>query len=152
MSSSTSNMTAIMPCKTMRGHTSWIRGIVHLPDEGHIITCSWDESFRLWNLKSGTQIGEDWRYRNDNVWIIALSPNGKTIASGSENGDMRLWDVETRKVIIATWTGHSDIMCTLSWSEDGERVASGSLDGTARIWDVNSNLKNILTIKTGCKW
>lgn len=81
-----------------------------------------------------------------------MSPNGKTIASGSENGDMRLWDVETRKVIIATWTGHSDIMCTLSWSEDGERVASGSLDGTARIWDVNSNLKNILTIKTGCKW
>lgn len=66
-------------------------------------------------IKSGTQIGEDWQDGNDDVWSIALSPSGKTIASGSRNGNIRLWDVGTRKV-IATWLGHSGVgeVCALS--------------------------------------
>ncbi|KAG2072184.1 WD40 repeat-like protein, partial [Suillus decipiens] len=146
MSSSTSKM--IMPCQTMRGHTSWVRGAVHLPDRQHIITCSVDGSLRQWNLKSGKQIGKDWQDGNGVVWSIALSPNGKIIASGG--GQVNLWDVKTRKV-IATWTGHTDIVWTLCWSGDGERVASGSWDGTAKVWDVSSS-KNILTIKTRHNW
>jgi WD40 repeat protein len=83
---------------------------------------------------------------------MALSPNGKTIASGSGDMDckVRLWDVETRKV-IAKWTGYTNIVYALCWSADGERVASGSSwDGTARVlvWDVKRG-ENILTIKTG---
>jgi WD40 repeat protein len=80
---------------------------------------------------------------------MALSPNGKIIATGSYN-DMRLWDVKTRKV-IAKWTGHTWVVHALCWSANGERVASGSWDGTARVWDVKRG-KNILTIKTGHKW
>jgi WD40 repeat protein len=83
---------------------------------------------------------------------MALSPNGKTIASGSGGSgyNVRLWDVETRNG-IAKWTGHTRIVCALCWSADGGRVASGSWDGTARVWDVASG-KNILTIETGHDW
>ncbi|KAG2064336.1 WD40 repeat-like protein [Suillus decipiens] len=133
----------------MRGHTGWVNSVVHLPGGQHIITCSLDSSLRLWNIKSGKQICEDWLHGNEEVWSMTLSSNGKIIASGSKNG-VRLWDVETKKV-IATWTGHSNVVCALCWSGDGERVASGSWDGTARIWDVNSS-KNILTIETGHNW
>jgi WD40 repeat protein len=84
---------------------------------------------------------------------MALSPNGKTIASGSggsDNNTVVLWDVETRKV-VSKWTGHIDVVCALCWSADGERVASGSWDGTARVWNVNTG-KTILKIKTRHKW
>jgi WD40 repeat protein len=84
---------------------------------------------------------------------MAMSPNGKTIATGSGSGDNNtvvLWDVETRKV-ISKWTGHTDLVCALCWSADGERVVSGSWDGTARVWDVNTG-ETILTIKTRHKW
>ncbi|KAG2739276.1 WD40 repeat-like protein [Suillus brevipes Sb2] len=152
MSSSTSKTPEIMPHQTMRGHTDRVHEVAHLPGGRRIITCSSDGSLRLWDLKSGTQIGEDWRDGNGRVWSMTLSPNGKTIASGSGGSDynVKIWDVETRKV-IATWTGHRDVVCALCWSADGERVASGSWDGTARVWDVKRG-KNILTIKTGHEW
>jgi WD40 repeat protein len=97
-----------------------------------IITCSWDGSLRLWDLESGAQIGEEWQDKYDGVWSMALSPNGKTIANGSDDYSVWLWDVEMRKV-ISKWTGHTHVVSALCWSADGERVASGSWDGTVRV-------------------
>jgi len=82
------------------------------------------------------------------VRSIALSPNGKTVASGSRDGTVRLWDVETKKV-VARWTGHTDAVRSLCWSVDGERVVSGSNDGTIRVWDVESDNIVLGPIKTG---
>jgi WD40 repeat protein len=85
---------------------------------------------------------------------MALSPNGKTIASGSGarsiNGTVRLWDIK-RKKVIARCTGHTNVVYALYWSADGGRLVSGSWDGTARVWDVDSG-KTVLTIKTGHQW
>ncbi|KAG2342354.1 WD40 repeat-like protein [Suillus weaverae] len=148
MSSSTSKMPVIAPRQTMRGHTDWVNGGVHLAGDRHIITCSSDGSLRLWDPESGIQIGEDWRHENNaGLRYMALSPNGKTIASGSNDWKVRLWDVETKKV-ITTWTRHTSVVCALCWSADSERVVSGSWDGTARVWDVDSG-KTVLKIKTG---
>ena len=129
---------------------------MHLRDRRRIITCSDDGSLRLWNLKSGVQIGNDWRDDEagdsgdgkEEVWIIALSPNGKIIASGSDGGKVRLWDIETEKV-VARWIGHANSVGSLCWSADGERVVSGSYDGTIRVWDVESGDTVLGPIKTG---
>jgi len=51
----------IKPRQTMRGDTSWVVDVAHLPDGGRVVTCSFDGSLRLWDLESGTQIGNDWR-------------------------------------------------------------------------------------------
>ena len=105
------------------------------------------------------QIGNDWRDdeagdsgdRENVVWSIALSPNGKTIASGGYDRKVRLWDVETEKV-VARWTGHTGAVASLCWSVDGERVVSGSDDETIRVWDVESGDTVVGPIKTGHEW
>jgi len=142
--------TEVKPYQTMRGHTEVVFGVAHLPDERRIITCSNDGSLRLWERESGAQIGNDWRDDEDDegVCIIALSPNGETVASGSRGGMVKLWNIETRKV-IAKWTGHTKEVWSLCWSRDGGRVVSGSLDGTARMWDVESGETILGPIKTG---
>ncbi|KAG2341135.1 WD40 repeat-like protein [Suillus weaverae] len=143
---------AVTPRKTMRGHTGWVRGVAHLPDAQRIITCSSDGSLRLWDLKSGAQIGDEWRDEGDEAQVstMALSPNGKTLASGSNDGTVRLWDVETGKVVVK-WKGHTRLVMSVCWSPNGERVVSGSYDGTARVWDVKSEepVKGLNPIKTG---
>ncbi|KIK35344.1 hypothetical protein CY34DRAFT_812241 [Suillus luteus UH-Slu-Lm8-n1] len=130
---------AITPRKTMRGHTTSVFGVAHLPGGQHIITCSKDSPLRLWDLKRGAQIGEEWRDEGDEAGIesMALSPNGKTLASGSSDGMVRLWDVEMGKVVLK-WKGHTDWVTSVCWSPNGERVVSGSYHGTARLWDVKS--------------
>ncbi|KAG2742650.1 WD40 repeat-like protein [Suillus brevipes Sb2] len=137
------------------GHTDWVSGAVHLPGGQRIITCSWDGSLRVWNVKSGKQIGDDWRDGDSAVWSIALSPDGKKVVSGSNDGAVRLWDIDTCKV-VKKWTGHTDRVLSVCWSRDGRRVSSGSLDGTARQWEVESGetmpepIENILaSIETG---
>ena len=133
----------------MRGHTALVTGVAHLPDGRRIITCSHDGSLRLWEIESGTQIGDDWRDDGDHAAVcsMALSPNGETVANGSMDGKVRLWDVETEKV-VARWTGYTHAAGPLCWSADGERVVSGSSDLT-RVWDVKSGDTVLGPIKTG---
>ncbi|KIK40983.1 hypothetical protein CY34DRAFT_27776, partial [Suillus luteus UH-Slu-Lm8-n1] len=137
---------------TLRGHTHQVRGVAHLPG-GRIVTCSDDGSLRLWDLESGTQIGDDWQDKGTLgiVFSIALSPNGKTIASGSVDGIVRLWDVEKGKV-IAKWTGHTLRVCSVCWSGDGKRVASASSDGMLRVWDAENGKILLGPINTGHSW
>jgi WD40 repeat protein len=140
----------IIPRQTMHGHTKGLTGVVHLPDRRRIITSSRDGSLRLWEIESGTQIGDDWRDDGDDaaVFTIALSPDGYTVASGSSDGQVRLWDVETEKV-VAKWTGHTDAAGSLCWSVDDALLVSGSNDGTIRVWDVESGDTVLGPIETG---
>jgi WD40 repeat protein len=130
---------AVTPCKTMRGHTKCVFGVAHLPGRKRIITCSEDNTLRLWDLENSAQIGGEWRDKGDKSEIraMALSPNGKTIASGSLDGTVRLWDVETRKV-LHKWKAHRGFVMSLCWSPNSERVVSGSNDRTTRVWDAKS--------------
>ncbi|KAG2047278.1 WD40 repeat-like protein [Suillus hirtellus] len=143
----TEETSAITPCQKFEGHTSFVWGVTHLPGGQQIITCSLDGSLRVWNLKSGKQIGEDWRDGEAGVYCIALSPDGKKVVSGSEDGGVRLWDIDTCKV-IAKWMGHTGRVLSVCWSRDGQRVLSGSDDGTARQWDVESGEMILEPIET----
>ncbi|KAG2069218.1 WD40 repeat-like protein [Suillus decipiens] len=146
----TKEIAEIIPYKTMQGHTG-VNGVVHLLSGRRIITCSTDGSLRLWDLKSGVQIGDDWRdgVGEVRVFTIALSPDGSTVASGSNDGALRLWDVKTGKVIVK-WKGHNRCVDSVYWSADGDRVLSVSEDG-AEEWDVKSG-KTVGPIGTGQTW
>ncbi|QQZ30204.1 WD40 repeat domain-containing protein [Thiothrix subterranea] len=65
---------------------------------------------------------------------LVYSPDGKVIASGSEDKTMRLWDAATGKE-MKTLSGHSLGVSALAYSPDGKVIASGSGDMTVRLWD-----------------
>jgi tricorn protease-like protein len=134
----------------MRGHTQRIRCIAHLPCGRRTITCSDDGSLRLWDLGSGTQIGEEWRDEDEDesVLSMALSPNGKTVATGCSAGIVRLWDVETKRV-VTKWNSRDTNIWSVCWSADGERVVCGSEDGMVRMWEVESGKTVLGPIQTG---
>ncbi len=74
------------------------------------------------------------------VRCLAMSHDGKRLASGGEDGAVQLWDAATAKP-GAKLADHKDWVLCLAFSPDGTRLASGSIDGTIKLWDVAAGKK-----------
>src|SRR5262245_56900175 len=62
---------------------------------------------------------------------VAFSPDGKTLAAGSNDGGVRLWDVATRQPIATPlMNGPGDPFTSVAFSPHGHTLAGGVADGT----------------------
>lgn len=71
---------------------------------------------------------------NGSVNSVAISPNGRTIVSGSDDKTIRLWDKVTGKE-IRRLQGHTYEVNSVAISPDGQTIVSGSYDGEIKICD-----------------
>ena len=71
----------------------------------------------------------------DKVNVLAFTPNGHTLASGSEDGTIRLWDASTGTQILSLPAGKTN---ALAFSMDGKTLASISSTFSIQLWDTTT--------------
>ncbi|NIO87684.1 MAG: hypothetical protein GTN53_44300 [Candidatus Aminicenantes bacterium] len=76
---------------------------------------------------------------------MAITQDGKYIASGSADSRVCLWDSATGKE-IRTFKGHAGGVSSVALTADGKYLVSGSWDKTVRLWDLNTG-REIRTFK-----
>ena len=82
------------------------------------------------------------------VGSATFSPDGKHIATASQNGSVRLWDAKTGQPLL-TFKGHTGFVNGIVYSSDGKRIAATSATSgfgfTARVWDATTG-EELLTL------
>ncbi|HIK07019.1 MAG TPA: hypothetical protein IGS40_20400 [Trichormus sp. M33_DOE_039] len=86
------------------------------------------------------------------VFSLALSPDGKLLATGDIDGQIHLWQMADGKNLL-TFQGHEDLVWTVAFSPDGQTLASGGHDGLIKLWDTRTgDCLKTLDKHTGIVW
>ena len=92
------------------------------------------DSIVLWDVATGREKARFAAYQ-DRVTSVSCSPDGRTVASGGNDGSIKLWDITDGRE-EARLGGHGDRVSDLSFSPDGAVLASASWDSAVKLWNV----------------
>jgi WD40 repeat protein len=97
------------PVRTFTGDTSFIRSVAFSPRGDTLASGSTDQTVRLWDIASGTELGNPMTGHAASVEGVAFSPDGSYLASGSVDQSVRVWETVRRPSSVAQL---SNAICT----------------------------------------
>ncbi|HYV34765.1 MAG TPA: WD40 repeat domain-containing protein [Gemmataceae bacterium] len=81
------------------------------------------------------QLPGELKGHNGFVHHVAISPDGKLMATASLDGTVKLWDAKTGKE-LKTLKGHAGQVYCVAFNHDGTLLASSGHDKSIRLWNV----------------
>ncbi|WP_044210258.1 WD40 domain-containing protein [Coleofasciculus chthonoplastes] len=104
----------------------------------------------LWQAVNKLKPYNSLEEHDSSVNSVSFSPDGKILASGSEDKTIKLWNLETGEA-IATLDEHDSSVISVSFSPDGKTLASGSEDKTIKLWNLETG-EAIATLDEHDSW
>jgi WD40 repeat protein len=123
--------------------SGYIRRLVFLPNKKAVaVACG--EVIQIWDVETGKKVNSLEGHQSS-LRALALSPDGKTLASGSWDGAIKLWDLQKNKE-IQSLLRHKGTAYALAFSPDGKHLVSGGgwydQSGELMLWKILKTTNN----------
>jgi WD40 domain-containing protein len=106
--------------RIINGHGSV--GAVAFSLDGRTILCGGHKTLKLWDALTGREV-HSFEGHQDFIFAVAISPDGRFVASGAQDKMLKLWDVSSGAE-VRTLTGHSSplssgaVVCDMSANKE----------------------------------
>jgi WD40 repeat protein len=117
------------------------------------ILASGNDDLILWDVATGHLLNRIEQTSEQPAWItaIAFSADGRTVATGHDDGKVRFCDVAAQ-AFLGEIQAHPDkplkkAVSALAFSPDGKYIATAGEDLVVRVWDADSH-KNVAELKS----
>ncbi|MGH3696221.1 MAG: CHAT domain-containing protein [Pseudonocardiaceae bacterium] len=127
-------------------HRKAVNAVTFSPCGQRLATVGADKNARIWDASSGQEclsvthkgVRSNARGRLANVSgrTVAFSPDGRWLATASDDETARIWCTVSERQIAAF--AHDNVVVGVAFSRDGCWLATAGEDYTARVWDVGS--------------
>ena len=112
--------------------------VIFSPNDERIVSASADNTLRIWDARTGRQIGEPLKEHTDSIFSVTFNHDGDCIVSASRDGTIRTWDTNTGKQIKDPIKYPLSSVLSASFSQDGKFIALASED-TITMWNIEKN-------------
>ncbi|HRZ58189.1 MAG TPA: hypothetical protein P5525_22345, partial [Candidatus Paceibacterota bacterium] len=118
------------------GDSDEITALAYVPDSNLLAIGAGyaDSKIGLWNPDTGEFI-RNLTGHQAHIPDLALSPDGRWLASACADQTARLWDTKTWDC-VRTLRGHEDEVYCLTFSSDSKRLITGDREGSVRLWQI----------------
>ena len=116
------------------GHNGFVRSVAISANGQVLASAGWgDKTVKLWDVSTGRELQSLWGHA-DSIDSVAFSPDGSTLASGSEDKTVKLWEVATGHE-LRTLAGRAYQVGPVDFSPDGRILVSQTENGP-RVWNL----------------
>ncbi|XP_034725083.1 U3 small nucleolar RNA-interacting protein 2 isoform X1 [Etheostoma cragini] len=135
--------------RVLRGHKLPITCLVISSDDKFIFSAAKDCSIIKWDVVAGKKLhtipggrkGTEDRHvgHTGHILCMAISSDGKYLATGDVNKLIMIWEAETCKHLYK-FTGHKGPVSGLSFRKGTHDLYSASHDRSIKVWNVDENV------------
>lgn len=125
--------------KANNSHRKEINCICWSPDDKKLLTCSSDQSIKLWESENGELVQHIKDAHKDIINAVLFTNDGQGFISGSIDNFLTVWDLEGNKRYEIKSTRISDLLLPRDPTNNNLFVISGSSN---RVLMINLDLRN----------
>jgi len=126
--------------RKLEGVAGKVNGLVFSADGTMLFAAAGDAGVSgiayQWKVSDGSLV-QKFEGHIDALYALALSPDGKVLATGSYDQKIKLWDIASGRE-TGMLKGHNGGIFGLSFRPDGRVLASASADRTVKLWEVTT--------------
>lgn len=123
----------VFPLHQIEGYVAGVDSVAFTADSQSVISggSTNDPHIKVWSVKTGEEI-KNFRAQSSAIFALQLTPDGKTLVSSGEDGDIYFW---TMPLTTGKFTvfDHTSKVLSLAVTPDSRYLVSGGLDGI-KVW------------------